>query len=200
MRPSALRRTSRDQLDRPGPRGTRRVREGDSRPLDSEADESPVGPGSQVQPGNELATERWEGVDGIYGGALDGAVFVLTHRPPQSSAFGPACSTRSCSTWLPWCSVAGYGSRRRGRGTDRARAGLGGRGRSAHRSPVPGRQTATRLERRRRGRAHAKAVRCGPARGPTRQPPRRGSRAGWIPCRGGGCRRAASHGRPRRYR
>jgi dihydrofolate reductase len=34
----------------------------------------------------ELATERWEGVDGIYGGAYEGEVFVLTHRPPADSA------------------------------------------------------------------------------------------------------------------
>jgi len=33
----------------------------------------------------ELATERWEGVDGIYGGAYVGQVFVLTHRPPEES-------------------------------------------------------------------------------------------------------------------
>ena len=33
----------------------------------------------------ELATERWNGVDGIYGGAYDGRVFVLTHRPPDDS-------------------------------------------------------------------------------------------------------------------
>jgi dihydrofolate reductase len=32
----------------------------------------------------ELATERWDGVDGIYGGAYDGPVFVLTHRPPEA--------------------------------------------------------------------------------------------------------------------
>jgi dihydrofolate reductase len=29
----------------------------------------------------ELAMERWDGVDGIYGGNWDGRVFVLTHRP-----------------------------------------------------------------------------------------------------------------------
>jgi dihydrofolate reductase len=34
----------------------------------------------------ELAMERWDGVDGIYGGAYEGPVFVLTHRPPQESA------------------------------------------------------------------------------------------------------------------
>jgi dihydrofolate reductase len=34
----------------------------------------------------ELAIERWDGVDGIYGGAYDGRVFVLTHRPPDDSA------------------------------------------------------------------------------------------------------------------
>jgi dihydrofolate reductase len=33
----------------------------------------------------ELARERWEGVDGIYGGAYEGRVFVLTHRPPAES-------------------------------------------------------------------------------------------------------------------
>jgi dihydrofolate reductase len=33
----------------------------------------------------ELAKERWAGVDGIYGGAYDGPVFVLTHRPPDAS-------------------------------------------------------------------------------------------------------------------
>jgi dihydrofolate reductase len=34
----------------------------------------------------ELALERWNGVDGIYGGNYDGQVFVLTHRPPEASA------------------------------------------------------------------------------------------------------------------
>ena len=34
----------------------------------------------------ELAIERWDGVDGIYGGAYEGDVFVLTHRPPEDSA------------------------------------------------------------------------------------------------------------------
>jgi dihydrofolate reductase len=34
----------------------------------------------------ELAVERWDGIDGIYGGAYEGPVFVLTHRPPQESA------------------------------------------------------------------------------------------------------------------
>jgi dihydrofolate reductase len=33
----------------------------------------------------DLAMERWEGVDGIYGGAYDGRVFVLTSRPPEES-------------------------------------------------------------------------------------------------------------------
>ena len=33
----------------------------------------------------QLATERWNGVGGIYGGAYDGRVFVLTHRPPDKS-------------------------------------------------------------------------------------------------------------------
>jgi len=32
----------------------------------------------------ELAKERWDGVDGIYGGAWDGQVFVLTHRPAEA--------------------------------------------------------------------------------------------------------------------
>jgi dihydrofolate reductase len=32
----------------------------------------------------ELATERWDGVDGIYGGAYDGPVFVVAHRPPEA--------------------------------------------------------------------------------------------------------------------
>ncbi|MGH2957381.1 MAG: dihydrofolate reductase family protein [Solirubrobacterales bacterium] len=31
----------------------------------------------------ELARERWDGVDGIYGGEYEGRVFVLTHRPPE---------------------------------------------------------------------------------------------------------------------
>lgn len=35
---------------------------------------------------HDLALERWNGVDGIYGGAFEGQVFVLTHRPPDSSA------------------------------------------------------------------------------------------------------------------
>ncbi len=34
----------------------------------------------------DLATERGNGVDGIYGGAYDGPVFVLTHRPPDPNA------------------------------------------------------------------------------------------------------------------
>jgi len=34
----------------------------------------------------ELARERWNGVDGIYGGAFDGEVFVLTHDPPAEPA------------------------------------------------------------------------------------------------------------------
>jgi dihydrofolate reductase len=29
-----------------------------------------------------VATERYDGVEGIYGGAWTGPVFVLTHRPP----------------------------------------------------------------------------------------------------------------------
>jgi dihydrofolate reductase len=33
----------------------------------------------------ELAKERWDGVDGIYGGAYGGRVFVLTHHPPDDS-------------------------------------------------------------------------------------------------------------------
>jgi dihydrofolate reductase len=33
----------------------------------------------------ELAMERWDGVDGIYGGAYQGRVFVLTHRPPATT-------------------------------------------------------------------------------------------------------------------
>jgi dihydrofolate reductase len=33
----------------------------------------------------ELARERWNGVDGIYGGAYGGSVFVLTHHPPNQS-------------------------------------------------------------------------------------------------------------------
>src|SRR5438093_3076632 len=33
----------------------------------------------------QLATERWNGVGGIYGGAYDGRVFVLTHRPSDKS-------------------------------------------------------------------------------------------------------------------
>jgi len=35
---------------------------------------------------HELAKERWDGVDGIYGGAYDGRVYVLTHRRPDESA------------------------------------------------------------------------------------------------------------------
>ena len=33
----------------------------------------------------DLATARWNGVDGIYGGAYKGDVFVLTHRVPSST-------------------------------------------------------------------------------------------------------------------
>jgi dihydrofolate reductase len=33
----------------------------------------------------DLAMERWDGVDGIYGGAWEGQVFVLTNRPPRDS-------------------------------------------------------------------------------------------------------------------
>ena len=36
----------------------------------------------------ELAKERWNGVEGIYGGAYSGPVFVLTHTPPDDGA-GP---------------------------------------------------------------------------------------------------------------
>lgn len=34
----------------------------------------------------DLAIERWNGVEGIYHGAYQGPVFVLTHRPPHESA------------------------------------------------------------------------------------------------------------------
>jgi hypothetical protein len=34
----------------------------------------------------DLAVERWNGVDGIYNGAYQGPVFVLTHRAPAESA------------------------------------------------------------------------------------------------------------------
>ena len=34
----------------------------------------------------ELAKERWDGDDGIYGGAYAGPVFVLTHRAPSDEA------------------------------------------------------------------------------------------------------------------
>jgi dihydrofolate reductase len=34
----------------------------------------------------DLAIERWDGVEGIYHGAYEGPVFVLTHRPPAESA------------------------------------------------------------------------------------------------------------------
>ena len=33
----------------------------------------------------DLAVDRWEGADGIYGGAFGGRVFVLSHRPPEDS-------------------------------------------------------------------------------------------------------------------
>ena len=33
----------------------------------------------------ELAIERWDGVDGIYGGAYEGDVFVLTHHRPRTA-------------------------------------------------------------------------------------------------------------------
>ena len=33
----------------------------------------------------DLAAERWDGVEGIYGGAYEGRVFVLTHRPPAEA-------------------------------------------------------------------------------------------------------------------
>jgi dihydrofolate reductase len=33
----------------------------------------------------DLALDRWDGVDGIYGGNFKGHVFVLTHRPPDQS-------------------------------------------------------------------------------------------------------------------
>ena len=32
----------------------------------------------------DLATERWDGRHGIYGGKWDGPVLVLTHRPPET--------------------------------------------------------------------------------------------------------------------
>src|SRR5262249_49122458 len=31
----------------------------------------------------DIATQRWDGVEGIYGGAWSGPVFVLTHHPPR---------------------------------------------------------------------------------------------------------------------
>jgi dihydrofolate reductase len=34
----------------------------------------------------DVATARYDGVEGIYGGAWEGPVFVLTHRPPAPSA------------------------------------------------------------------------------------------------------------------
>jgi dihydrofolate reductase len=34
----------------------------------------------------DVATERYDGVRGIYGGNWSGPVFVLTHRPPEVSA------------------------------------------------------------------------------------------------------------------
>jgi dihydrofolate reductase len=34
----------------------------------------------------DVATARYDGVAGIYGGAWEGPVFVLTHRPPAPSA------------------------------------------------------------------------------------------------------------------
>jgi dihydrofolate reductase len=34
----------------------------------------------------ELGKERWNGVEGIYGGAYAGPVFVPTHRPPNDDA------------------------------------------------------------------------------------------------------------------
>jgi dihydrofolate reductase len=34
----------------------------------------------------ELAEERWKGVDGIYHGAYEGRVFVITHEPPEGDA------------------------------------------------------------------------------------------------------------------
>jgi dihydrofolate reductase len=33
----------------------------------------------------ELALERWDGVEGIYGGAFGGPVFVVTHRPIEGA-------------------------------------------------------------------------------------------------------------------
>jgi hypothetical protein len=33
----------------------------------------------------ELARERWGGVDGIYHGAFQGSVIVITHRPPEEA-------------------------------------------------------------------------------------------------------------------
>jgi dihydrofolate reductase len=34
---------------------------------------------------HDLAAERWDGVDGIYGGNWQGPVFVLTHHPPEEA-------------------------------------------------------------------------------------------------------------------
>jgi dihydrofolate reductase len=34
----------------------------------------------------DLAVERWDGVDGIYGGAYEGPVFVLTHQAPREKS------------------------------------------------------------------------------------------------------------------
>jgi dihydrofolate reductase len=34
---------------------------------------------------HDLAAERWDGVDGIYGGNWEGPVFVITHHPPEDA-------------------------------------------------------------------------------------------------------------------
>lgn len=34
----------------------------------------------------DVATSRFQGVEGLYGGAWSGPVFVLTHRPPEGGA------------------------------------------------------------------------------------------------------------------
>jgi dihydrofolate reductase len=79
----------------------------------------------------DLAIERWNGVEGIYGGAYEGQVFVLTHRPPAESA-SPRISFVSdgIESAVATAQAAAAATR------------LPGRGRAADRSAVPGRQVA----------------------------------------------------------
>jgi len=57
----------------------------DSSPVTTLADETMYRIGAIVagRRWHELANQRWNGIEGIYGGAYEGDVFALTNRPPD---------------------------------------------------------------------------------------------------------------------